>query len=83
VKLKDQNFAFVTEPQDGIDDVIIKMLRFDLPGFGNRRITFEASTKSAEQPVHKLIEQALNKAKIPLDNTLVAKARLSLCNWQT
>lgn len=75
-KLKDQNFAFVTEPQDGIDDVIIKMLRFDLPGFGNRRITFEASTKSTEQPVHKLIEQALNKAKIPLDKTLVAKARL-------
>jgi len=75
-KLKDKDFDLVTEPQDGIDDVIIKMLRLDLPGFGNRRITFEASTKSAEQPVHKLIEQALNKAKIPLDKTLVAKARI-------
>jgi hypothetical protein len=53
------------------------MLRLDLPGgAGNRCITFEASSPRAEQPVHTLIEQALNKAKIPLDNTFVAKAKL-------
>jgi len=68
-KLKDKNFRFVTDPQDGIEGVLIKMLRFDLSGFGNRRITFEASSKGEEQPVHTLIEQALNKAKVPLDKT--------------
>jgi len=75
-KLKEKNFAFVTDPQDGIEGVLIKMLRFDLSGFGNRRITFEASSKGEEQPVHTLIEQALNKAKVPLDKTPVAKAKL-------
>lgn len=75
-KLKNKNFSFVTDPQDGIDNVVIKMLRSDLPGLGNRRITFEASSKSGEQPVHTLIEQALNKAKISLDKTLIAKAKL-------
>ncbi len=75
-KLKDKDFRFITDPQDGVDNVIIKMLRLDLSGFGNRRLTFEASGKSEGQPVHKLIEQALNKVKIPLDNTTVARARL-------
>jgi frataxin-like iron-binding protein CyaY len=75
-KLKEKNFPFVRDPQDGIDNVVIKMLRLDLPGFGNRRITFEASSRSGEQPVHTLIEQALNKAKISLDKTIAAKAKL-------
>jgi len=75
-KLKEKNLAFVTEPKDGIDNVVIKMLRLDLSGFGNRRITFEASSRSGEQPVHTLIEQALNKAKISLDKTIAAKAKL-------
>jgi len=75
-KLKDKNFSFVTDPQDGIDNVIIKMLRLDLPGIGRRRITFEAGPSNGKQPVHSLIEQALNKAKVPLDKTVVAKAKL-------
>lgn len=75
-KLMYKDFNFVTEPQDGVEKVIIKMLRLDLPGMGNRRITFEASPGSDGQPIHTLIEQALNKVNIPLDRTFVAKARL-------
>jgi len=75
-KLKDKDFAFRRDPRDGIDKVTIKMLRLDLPGSGNRRVTFEASSPRAEQPVHTLIEQALNKAKVALETTLVAKAKL-------
>jgi len=75
-KLKDKDFAFRRDPQDGIEKVTIKSLRLDLPGGGNRRVTFEASSPRAEQPVHTLIEQALNKAKVPLDTALVAKAKL-------
>ncbi|MCX5638655.1 MAG: hypothetical protein NTX52_13345 [Planctomycetota bacterium] len=57
-KLKDKDFHFVTEPQDGIEKVTIKMLRLDLPGgAGNRSISFEASSPRAEQPVRKITIQ--------------------------
>jgi hypothetical protein len=75
-KLKDKNFAFVTQPHDGIEKVTIKMLRLDFPDMGNRRITFEASPGSERQPIHALIERALNKANIPLDTAIVARAKM-------
>ncbi|MEJ2705602.1 MAG: hypothetical protein P8Z79_24450 [Sedimentisphaerales bacterium] len=75
-RLKDKNFRFVTEPQDGIEKVTIKMLRLDLPGFGNRRITLEASSSNGTQPIHNLLEKALSKVNLRLDKLVVAKARL-------
>ena len=75
-KLKDKSFQFVTETQDGIEKVTIKMLRLDLPGFGNRRITLEASSSDRGQPIHTLVEKALNKASLSLDKLTVAKAKL-------
>ncbi len=77
-KLKDKNFAFVTEPQDGIERVTIKLLRLDLPGFGNRRITLEASSSDGGQPIHRLTERAINKANLNLDKMTVARARLQI-----
>ena len=75
-KLKDKNFSFVTEPQDTVEHVAIRVLRLDLPGMGNRRMTFEVGPSNAGQPIHTLIEKALNKANIPLDKAIVAKAKL-------
>lgn len=77
-KLKDKNFAFTTDPQDGIEKVTIKLLRLDLPGFGNRRITLEASSSDGGQPIHRLIEKALNKVNLNPDKLVVAKARLQI-----
>jgi len=77
-KLKDKDFRFVTDPQDGIEKVTIKLLRLDLPGFGNRRITLEASSSDGGQPIHRLIEKALNKANLNPDKLVVAKARLQI-----
>jgi hypothetical protein len=75
-KFSDKALKFVTEAADGIDKVTLRMLRLDLPGINNRRITLEASPSQDEQPIYTLIEQALNKANIPLDTAFVAKARL-------
>jgi hypothetical protein len=75
-QLKDKSFAFVREPQDGVEKVTLKMLRLDLPGIDNRRITLEARPYKEEQPVHTLIEKALNKANVSLESATVAKARL-------
>ena len=76
--LKDKALTFVTEPADGIEKVTLRMLRLDLPGVGNRRITLEASSSNDKQPVYTLIEKALNKSNIPLDNAVIAKAKIQI-----
>ena len=77
-KLKDKNFQFVNDPQDCIERVTIKLLRLDLPGFGNRRITLEANSSDGGQPIHRLIEKALNKDNLNPDKLVIAKARLQI-----
>ncbi len=77
-KLNDRSLKFVTEPADGIEKVTLRMLRLDLPGIGNRRITLEAGPSNDGQPVHSLIEKALNKSNIPLDNAVIAKAKIQI-----
>jgi hypothetical protein len=77
-KLTDKNLKFVTEPMDGIEKVTITMLRLDLPGIGNRRITFESSPSASGQPIYTLIETALNKANISLDNAIITRAKIQI-----
>jgi len=77
-KLNDKTLKFVTEPADGIEKVTLRMLRLDLPGIGNRRITLEASSSNDEQPVYTLIEKALNKSNIPLDKALITRAKIQI-----
>jgi hypothetical protein len=77
-KLNDKTLKFVTEPADGIEKVTIRMLRLDLPGIGNRRITLEASPSNDGQPVYTLIEKALNKSNLSLDKALIAKAKIQI-----
>ena len=77
-KLNDKTLKFVTEPADGIEKVTLRMLRLDLPGIGNRRITLEASSSNDEQPVYTLIEKALNKSNIPIDKAVIAKAKIQI-----
>lgn len=77
-KLNDRTLEFVTETADGIDKVTLRMLRLDLPGIGNRRITLEASPSNDEQPVYTLIEKALNKSNISFDKAIITRAKLQI-----
>ena len=77
-RLNDKTLKFVTEPVHGIEKVTITMLRLDLPGGGNRRITLEASPASDEQPIYTLIEKALNKSNIPLDKAVITRAKIQI-----
>jgi hypothetical protein len=77
-RLSDKTLKFVTEPTDGIEKVTITMLRLDLPGIGNRRITLEATPSNDEQPVYTLIEKALNKSNILLDKALITKVKIQI-----
>lgn len=74
--LKDKGIHFLTEPADGVEGVCVRMLRFDVPGTGNRRITFEASSPSDGKAIYKLIDKALAKQDLSLADLFVAKARL-------
>jgi len=75
-RLKDKQIHFLTDPADGVDGVCVRMLRLDVPGSGNRRITFEASSPSDTKAIYKLIDRALAKQSLSLDDVVVAKAKL-------
>ncbi|HNS21859.1 MAG TPA: hypothetical protein PKH24_15250 [Sedimentisphaerales bacterium] len=76
--LANKNIDLRTDPQDGIERVFIKMLRLDVPGTGNRRITFEASNPNDGKAVYKLIDSALAKQNLSPDDGIIAKARFQL-----
>ena len=75
-QLKSKEMRFPTNPTDGVDTVCVRMLRLDVPGSGNRRITFEASSPSDGKAIYKLIDRALAKQSLSLDDVIVAKAKL-------
>ncbi len=75
--LKSRNVNLRTEPEHGIEGVSVKMLRLDLPGgHENRRITFEASSDTDGKAIYRLIDKALAKQNLSMDDVTVAKTRL-------
>jgi hypothetical protein len=74
--LKNKEIRFPRDPADGVDTVCVRMLRLDVPGSGNRRITFEASSPSDGKAIYKLIDRALAKQNLSLDDVIVAKTKL-------
>jgi hypothetical protein len=74
--LKNKEIRFPTDPADGVENVCVRMLRLDVPGTGNRRITFEASLPGDGKAIYRLIDRALAKQSLSLDDVIVAKAKL-------
>jgi len=74
--LKNKEIRFPTDPADGVESVCVRMLRLDMPGTGNRRITFEASSPGDGKAIYKLIDRALAKQNLSLDDVIVARAKL-------
>jgi len=74
--LKNKEIRFLTDLADGVDAVCVRMLRLDVPGTGNRRITFEASSPGDGKAIYKLIDRALAKQDLSLEALIVAKAKL-------
>jgi len=74
--LKDRNFAYTTEPEDGVQAVHIRQMRLDLPGYG-RRITLSAdSSWRWPKALHDLIDEAIDKKNVSLDDAEVSQAKL-------
>lgn len=79
--LKDGNFPFNTEPKDQVLDVELKLLRLDLPfdktkGSGRRIVLSAASLPEAPNALHRLLEEAINQRRVPLDDVVISQAKL-------
>lgn len=76
--LKRGDFAFKTDPADNIDRVELRLLRFDLPGKGYRRLVLSGRpTPEMPNVLRLLIDEAIDKTKVPLSELHVSQARLS------
>jgi len=76
--LKRRDFAFNTDPADNIASVEVRLLRFDLPGKGYRRLVLSARpTPEVPDVLHAMIDEAIDKSNFPLSELLVSQARLA------
>jgi len=77
--LKRRNFSFKTDPADNVESVEVRLLRFDLPGKGYRRLVLSARpTPEVPDVLHALVEEAIDKTKFPLSELHVSQAKLSM-----
>lgn len=77
--LKRRDFSFKTDPADNVESVEVRLLRFDLPGKGDRRLVLSARpTPEVPDVLHALVEEAIDKTKFPLSELHVSQAKLSM-----
>lgn len=76
--LKRGDFAFKTAPADNVERVELRLLRFDLPGKGYRRLVLSGRpTPDMPNVLRGMIDEAINTTKVPLSELHVSQARLS------
>jgi hypothetical protein len=83
--LLDRDFAFPTDPEDGVYEVRVKKLRLDInPGQKRgekRRITVEADSGRTEHAVYDLLENILAGKQIPVERLKVSQACIRI-TWK-
>ncbi len=76
--LKDRNFAFPTDPVDGVLGVRVRELRLSVVGNERKRITFTVPPKGAQTDVHDLMAQALHQERLPLSMVNITSAVIQM-----
>ncbi len=77
--LKDRNFPFPTDPEDGIEEVRVKALRLSVMGRHDRgRLTFEVDARRGTKALYDLLEKSLNQQRVPLSNVNVTLATIQM-----
>lgn len=79
--LKAANFPFTTESKDQVLGVELKLLRLDLPfdrtrGTGRRIVLAAASLPGAPNALHRLLEEAIDPRRVPMDDVVISQAKL-------
>ncbi|MCC7106898.1 MAG: hypothetical protein IT307_17330 [Chloroflexi bacterium] len=74
--LKRRDFAFTPRPGDGLTAIRVRSLRLSVKGNPMRRITVEGDLRTSAKDVYDLMDQVLDKERLPLANVDVDHATL-------
>jgi hypothetical protein len=76
--LKSRDFAFPTDPEDGIEEVRVRKLRLSVLGASKRRITLEADPAAHKDDIYSMMSNHLNRQNLPDSVINVTQATLSI-----
>ena len=76
--LRNRDFDFPTDPEDGIQEVRVKALRLSIVGPGFGRITFESDARRKRGDIYDLMEKSLNHARMNAEAINVTRAVLDV-----
>jgi len=74
--LKSRDFGFPTEPEDGIELVRVRKLRLSVLGGSKRRITFEADPDAGPRDIYDMMDEYLDRERLP--DTLINVTQATL-----
>jgi len=76
-RLLDSRFSFPTDPEDGIEEVSVRCLRLSILGRRRGRITLEADPEKGRDHIYEMLEEDLNRKRLPKSILHVTKATLN------
>ena len=74
--LLNRTFGFDTDPEDEIESVSVRGLRLSVIGRKRGRITLEADPQKGPNSIYDMLEEDLNKERLPLSVLQVSKVTL-------
>ena len=75
--LMDHSFGFPTDPEDGIEEVSLRCLRLSMLGRRRGRITLEADPEKGRNHMYEMLEEDLNRKRLPRSILHVTKATIN------
>ena len=75
--LMDRSFSFPTDPEDGIEEVRLHALRLSILGRRRGRITLEPDPEDGRDRVYEMLEDDLNRRRLPKSILHVTKATIN------
>jgi len=74
--LMDRGLGFPTDPEDGITDVSLCLMRLSVVGNRRRRIVLEPDPEAGRQAIYDMLERDLNRERLPRSILHVTKVTL-------
>jgi len=75
--LMERTFAFPTDPEDGVEEVSVRGMRLSIIGRLRGRITLEPDPNDGRERIYEMLEEDLNRRRLPKSVLHVTKATLN------
>jgi len=76
--LKDRSFQFITDPEDGIERVVVRMLRMHPLGNKNNKLTVRLPSDAKPEDIYDWLDNKLNTTQLPLSVLRVERATIAM-----